>query len=85
MTTMLQQIEILRHMLAIDSTQPAKKWGYRNYFNSGPGEDLETLKVLASQGLVEQYRPNYWRATEDGMVVAGLPYSARLKLLREDA
>lgn len=77
-------MEVLRHMLGMASNTPMKQWGYRNYYNSpDAGEDLETLRTLEAQGLVQQYRRDYWRATEDGMCVAGLPYKARLKLLKE--
>lgn len=79
--TILEQMEILRHMLGMATNVPMKQWGWRNYFNSGPGPDLETLRALETQKLVEQYRPNYWRATELGMSVAGLPLKARMKLL----
>lgn len=80
--SLLEQMEILRHMLGISAGQPVKQWGWRNYFNSpDAGPDLEALRTLRTQGLVEEYRRNYWRATETGMRVAGLPVKAQLKLL----
>lgn len=80
--SMLEQMEILRHMLGMATNVPMKQWGWRNYYNSpDAGPDLEALDALKAQGLVEQYRRNYWRATETGMQVAGLPYKARVKLL----
>lgn len=80
MTNLLEQMEILRHMLGMQSHRPLKEWGWRNYYNSAEA-DLEHLRVLESMGLVQQYRPHYWRATENGMRVAGLPQRAIMKLL----
>lgn len=80
--SLLDQMDTLRHMLGMASNVPMKDWGWRNYFNSGDeGDDLENLRAMEAQGLVELYRRNYWRATELGMKVVGLPQKARKKLL----
>lgn len=72
-------MEVLRHTLGIDSSKPRKQWGYRNYFNADDGHhDMPSLMRLVGAGLMEQYRPSYWRATALGMDVAGLrPEEAR--------
>jgi hypothetical protein len=82
--SLLDQMEILRHMLGMQSHRPVKEWGWRNYYNSADA-DHEHLRALEAQGLVEQYRPQYWRATETGMRVAGLPLKAQMKLLADKA
>jgi hypothetical protein len=82
--SLLSQMGILRHMLGMASNVPMKQWGYRNYFNSADsGPDLEDLRALEAQGLVEQYRPNYWCATESAMALVALPLKAQKKLLAE--
>lgn len=81
MNAIVAQMEILRHMLGMQSHTPMREWGWRNYFNSTEGEDFQHLRALETQGLVRQYRPGYWSATEAGMQAAGLPHKKRLKLL----
>lgn len=72
-------IGVLRHTLGIDNCKPRRQWGYRNYFNAEEGHHaIPSLRRLVEAGLMEQYRPNYYRATALGMDVAGLrPEEAR--------
>jgi predicted mannosyl-3-phosphoglycerate phosphatase (HAD superfamily) len=63
----------LRHMLGVGSHIPKRDWGYRNYFNAGPGHhDMPSLERLVAAGLVEQFRTEYFRATDAGMRAIGL-------------
>lgn len=62
----------LRHMLGVGSHIPKRDWGYRNYFNAGAGHhDMPSIERLVANGLAEEYRPNYYRATEAGMRAIG--------------
>lgn len=72
-------MEVLRHTLGVDSNKSRKQWGRRNYFNADEGHhDMPSIKRLVEAGLMEQYRPGYWRATALGMDVVGLrPEEAR--------
>ena len=70
---MVEQMDILRHMLGMASNVPKKQWGFRNYFNAGAGPDQDELRTMLPQGLVENYMRDYWRATEKGMRAVGLP------------
>lgn len=66
-------MDILRHMLGVGSHIPKKDWGYRNYFNAGPGHsDMPSLERLVAGGLAEQCSSEYWRATNAGMRAIGL-------------
>lgn len=66
----IEDMDNLRHMLGVGDHVRKKDWCYRNYYNANDGDaSMERLHVA---GLVEQYRPNYWRATEAGCRAIGL-------------
>lgn len=73
MNETVQNMEILRHMLGVGSHIRQKDWGSRNYFNAEDGHsDMPTLLRLEAAGLIERYRPGYWRATDAGYAAINL-------------
>jgi hypothetical protein len=71
--TAVDDMNNLRHMLGVGSHIPKRDWGFRNYFNAGPGHsDMPSLERLVAAGLAEQFRPEYWRATIAGMKAIGM-------------
>jgi hypothetical protein len=69
----VEEMNILRHMLGIDRRVKPKDWGYRNYFNAEPGHnDYPILLRLEKKGLIERGPRHMWYATPDGCEAVGL-------------
>jgi hypothetical protein len=69
----IEDMDTLRHMLGVGEHIKKANWGYRNYFNAEDGHhSMPSLIRLQSAGLIEKYRPSYWRATEAGCRAIGL-------------
>lgn len=80
---LLQDLEKLRHMLGVDAHRPRRQWAYRNYFNAA-GSDVASMERLVALGFAQQYRPDYWRATEAGCKAVGLTEKETRKALKGD-
>jgi hypothetical protein len=75
-----EDLENLRHMVGFASHIRRRDWGYRNRFAAG-GDQVESMERLQAEGLVVTGSVipgglQYYHATEDGMVVAGMPDDA---------
>lgn len=79
---LIEDMDNLRHMLGVCSTKPRKQWCWRNYYNANDGD--ESMARLVASGLAEQYRPNYFRATEAGCQAIGLSAKEIHKALHGD-
>lgn len=73
MNSIVEGMEILRHMLGVGNHIPKRDWYSRNYFNSSDGgPDNDVLSWLESQGLVIRGRPQYWHVTKTGAKAIGM-------------
>ncbi len=79
----VNDLDNLRHMLGISSHRARKHWCYRNYFNAGDC-DKPSMERLVVLGLAEQFRPDYWRATEAGCKAVGLTEKETKRALHGD-
>ncbi|MEQ1761609.1 MAG: hypothetical protein ABL984_00555 [Pyrinomonadaceae bacterium] len=70
----LPEFEILRHTLGYShlSTE-TPTLGWRNYYqiDSLEGLDGEAVAGLVGRGLMEEFKPGYYRATDRGKAIAG--------------
>lgn len=79
---MVIDMDNLRHMLGMGDHIRQRDWGFRNYYNAGPDHhQMPSIKRLVSLGLAEEYRPNYYRATEVGMRAVGFNFKQIQKAL----
>lgn len=70
---LIADMNTLRNMLGVRMDLPSSKWCYRNYFNAEAGHhSMPSLDRLELAGLIEHYRPGYYRATWDGCRAIGL-------------
>lgn len=77
----------LQHMLGAVQGKPKNRWGYRNYFAAGSGQQHEAMQRLVAAGLAEVGRAanemTYFHATRLGCRAAGLD-GAGIKRAMED-
>ncbi len=77
----------LQHMLGAVKQHPKYKWGWRNYFAAGSGQQHEAMQRLVAAGLVTAGRAcgdmTYFYATRLGCKAAGLN-AAGIKRAMED-
>ena len=66
----------LQHMLGAVQGKPKNRWGYRNYFAAGSGQQHEAMQRLVAAGLATAGRVcggmTYFHATRLGCKAAGL-------------
>ncbi len=66
----------LQHMLGAVQGKPRNRWGYRNYFAAGSGQQHDAMQRLVSTGLATAGRAanemTYFHATRLGCKAAGL-------------
>ncbi|MDN2697171.1 hypothetical protein O0882_12675 [Janthinobacterium sp. SUN073] len=66
----------LQHMLGAVQQHPKSKWGWRNYFAAGSGQQHEAMQRLVAAGLATAGSPvgdmTYFHATRLGCKAAGL-------------
>lgn len=78
----------LQHMLGAVKQYPKSKWGWRNYFAAGSGQQHEAMQRLVVAGLVTAGRAanemTYFHATRLGCRAVGLD-GAGIKRAMEDA
>ena len=78
----------LQHMLGAVQCKPKNRWGYRNYFAAGSGQQHEDMQRLVAAGLATAGRAanemTYFHATRLGCKAAGLD-GAGIKRAMEDA
>jgi len=77
----------LQHMLGAVQQYSKSKWGWRNYFAAGSGQQHEAMQRLAAAGLATAGRAGnemtYFHATRLGCKAAGLD-GAGIKRAMED-
>ncbi|TNC78284.1 hypothetical protein FHI69_03045 [Janthinobacterium lividum] len=77
----------LQHMLGAVQQYPKHKWGWRNYFAAGSGQQHEAMRRLMAAGLASAGRAcgdmTYFYATRLGCKAAGLD-AAGIKRAMED-
>lgn len=77
----------LQHMLGAVQQYPKSKWGWRNYFAAGSGQQHEAMQRLVAAGLASAGRAcgdmTYFYATRLGCKAAGLD-GAGIKRAIED-
>ena len=77
----------LQHMLGAVQQYPKSKWGWRNYFAAGSGQQHEAMQRLVAAGLATAGSPvgdmTYFHATRLGCKAAGLD-GAGIKRAMED-
>jgi hypothetical protein len=77
----------LQHMLGAVRQYPKSKWGWRNYFAAGSGQQHEAMQRLVTAGLATAGRAcgdmTYFYATRLGCKAAGLD-GAGIKRAMED-
>ena len=77
----------LQHMLGAVQGKPKNRWGYRNYFAAGSGQQHEAMQRLVTAGLATAGRAanemTYFHATRLGCKAAGLD-GAGIKRAMED-
>lgn len=77
----------LQHMLGAVQQYPKSKWGWRNYFAAGSGQQHEAMQRLVTAGLATAGRAcgdmTYFYATRLGCKAAGLD-GAGIKRAMED-
>ena len=77
----------LQHMLGAVTHDPKSKWGWRNYFAAGSGQQHEAMQRLVAAGLATAGRAanemTYFYATRLGCKAAGLD-AAGIKRAMED-
>ena len=77
----------LQHMLGAVKQYPKSKWGWRNYFAAGSGQQHEAMQRLVAAGLATTGRAanemTYFHATNLGCRAAGLD-GAGIKRAMED-
>ncbi|MBW3512899.1 hypothetical protein [Janthinobacterium sp. NKUCC06_STL] len=77
----------LQHMLGAVQQYPKSKWGWRNYFAAGSGQQHEAMQRLVAAGLASAGRAcgdmTYFYATRLGCKAAGLD-GAGIKRAMED-
>ncbi|PHV13807.1 hypothetical protein CSQ90_26635 [Janthinobacterium sp. BJB303] len=77
----------LQHMLGAVQQYPKSKWGWRNYFAAGSGQQHEAMQRLVAAGLATAGRAcgdmTYFYATRLGCKAAGLD-AAGIKRAMED-
>lgn len=77
----------LQHMLGAVKQYPKCKWGWRNYFAAGSGQQHEAMQRLVAAGLVTAGRAanemTYFHSTRLGCRAAGLD-GAGIKRAMED-
>lgn len=77
----------LQHMLGAVQGKPKNRWGYRNYFAAGSGQQHEAMQRLVAAGLATAGRATgdmtYFYATRLGCKAAGLD-AAGIKRAMED-
>jgi hypothetical protein len=77
----------LQHMLGAVKQYPKSKWGWRNYFAAGSGQQHEAMLRLVAAGLATVGRAcrdmTYFHATRLGCKAAGLE-GAGIKRAMED-
>ena len=78
----------LQHMLGAVEQYPKSKWGWRNYFAAGSGQQHQAMQRLVAAGLATAGRACgdmiYFYATRLGCKAAGLD-GAGIKRAMEDA
>ncbi|KAB8066243.1 hypothetical protein [Janthinobacterium violaceinigrum] len=78
----------LQHMLGAVQQYPKSKWGWRNYFAAGSGQQHEAMRRLVVAGLATAGRAanemTYFHATRLGCKATGLN-AAGIKRAMEDA
>jgi len=66
----------LQHMLGAVQGKPKNRWGFRNYFAAGSGQQHEAMQRLVAAGLVAAGRAanemTYFHATRLGCKAVGL-------------
>lgn len=66
----------LQHMLGAVQGKPKNRWGYRNYFAAGSGQQHEAMQRLVAAGVATAGRATgdmtYFHATRLGCRAAGL-------------
>lgn len=79
-----EDMDKLQHMLGVGLHIEKSKWGYRNYFASGPG-NLESMERLVSAGYAVRGKitdkMTYYHATELGMDAIGLSKTAKRRAM----
>lgn len=79
MTITPDDIKKLKHMLGATESTRKRIWGYRNYYDAGPGS-MESMERLVSAGLCKRgavYAVGFtYHATVDGCKAAGLDPAA---------
>ena len=77
----------LQHMLGAVQGRPKNRWGYRNYFAAGSGQQHEAMQRLVAAGLATAGRAanqmTYFHATRLGCKAVGLD-GAGIKRAMED-
>ena len=77
----------LQHMLGAVKQYPTSRWGWRNYFAAGSGQQQEAMQRLVAAGLATAGRAcgdmTYFYATRLGCKAAGLD-AAGIKRAMED-
>lgn len=77
----------LQHMLGAVQQYPKSKWGWRNFFAAGSGQQHEAMQRLVAAGLATAGRAcgdmTYFHATRLGCKAAGLD-AAGIKRAMED-
>lgn len=77
----------LQHMLGAVQGKPKNRWGYRNYFAAGSGQQHEAMQRLVSAGLATAGRAanemTYFHATRMGCKAAGLDAAGIKRAMEE--
>lgn len=83
------ELRLLKHMLGAEENFPPRDWGFRNHFAaSGKDEDSKLITLMESKGLVIkggiQFGMQFFHATHDGVVAAGLKGAQMERALRRE-
>lgn len=77
----------LQHMLGAVQQYPKSKWGWRNYFAAGSGQQHEAMQRLVTAGLASAGRAcgdmTYFYATRLGCKAAGLDAAGIKRAMEE--
>lgn len=90
MSVTSEDLRRLRHMLGATNIDEQAKWGWRNYFLSGRGEQRASMlrlvaAALAVQGETTADEAAYFHATYAGCVAAGLSVARAAKACHGEA
>ena len=78
----------LQHMLGAVQQYPKSKWGWRNYFAAGSGQQQDAMEHLVAAGLAAAGRAGgdmtYFYATRLGCKAAGLDAAGIKRAMEEE-